>query len=175
MPKIYLEHYRIFNLGLTSGVITQKEVVAWADGVLLKEDATDSFVVELSLMGSKDKNAVITLLNGFIGQEIAPIAGRVLLGLLYRRFVDGVLSLETTVRAIDRLILTAGLTKEEQRFMLPFDDGYSLAKSQTFGTEEAIELATLRFLEVYKDFSLENMHEWDEIDTRTLDNIRQLK
>ena len=69
--------YRVFSLGLATNVISQNEVVAWADGVILKEAAPDSFVVELSLVGSRDKNEVITLLNAFIGPEMAAISGRV--------------------------------------------------------------------------------------------------
>jgi hypothetical protein len=30
MPKKYLEHYRVFSLGLTTNVITQNEIVVWA-------------------------------------------------------------------------------------------------------------------------------------------------
>lgn len=167
--------YRVFSLGLATNVFTQNEVVAWADGVILKEAAPDSFVVELSLVGTWDKNEVITLLNGFIGLEIVPISGRVVLGLVYRRFVDGKLSLKNAVSAIDRLIRTAGLSEEEQRLMLPIDDGYALATSGTFGTVDAIETETMRFLEVYKDFRLENMLEWQAIDASIADKIKQLK
>ncbi|MBL7916227.1 MAG: hypothetical protein JNL49_14445 [Bacteroidia bacterium] len=131
--------YRVFSLGLATNVITQNEIVAWADGVILKEEAPDSFVVELSLEGSKDRNDVITLLKCFIGPEMTPVAGRVVLGFIYRRFVDGKMSLKNAVSAIDRLIRTAGLSEEEQRFMLPLDDGYALVTSGTFGTVETIE------------------------------------
>lgn len=101
--------YRIFSLGLATNVIAQNEIVTWAEGVILKEEAPDSFVVELSLVGSRDKNDVITLLNDFIGPEMTPIAGRVVLGLIYGRYVDGKLSLKNAINAIDRLIRTAGL------------------------------------------------------------------
>lgn len=167
--------FRVFSLGLTTNVIAQNEIVAWADGVILKDDAPDSFVVELSLVGNRDKNDIITLLNGFIGPEMAPVAGRVVLGLVYRRFVDGKLSLKNAVSAIDMLIRTAGLSEEEQRLMLPLDDGYALATSSTFGTVETIETETMRFLEVYKEFRLDNMHEWQEIDATIADKIKRLK
>ncbi|MBK9045929.1 MAG: hypothetical protein IPL74_04225 [Bacteroidetes bacterium] len=83
---------------------------------------------------------------------MAPISGRVVLGLIYRRFVDGKLSLKNAVSAIGRLSWTAGLSEEEQRFMLPLDDGYALATSGTFGTVEAIESQTLRFLKFIRIF-----------------------
>lgn len=59
--------------------------------------------------------------------------------------------------------------------MLPLDDGYALATSGTFGTVETIETQTLRFLEVYKEFRLDNMHEWQVIDATITDRIKRLK
>lgn len=167
--------YRVFSLGLATNVITQNEIVAWDDGVILKDDAPDSFVVELSLVGSKDRNDVLTLLNGFIGPEMTPIAGRVVLGLIYRRYVDGKMSLKNAITAIDRLIRTAGLSIEEQRFMISLDDVFSLATFGTFSTVEAIETITLRFLEVYKEFRLDNMHEWQAINATVIGKIKRLK
>lgn len=89
--------------------------------------------------------------------------------------MDGKLSLKIAVSAIDRLSWTAGLSEEEQRFMLPLDDGYALATSGTFGTVKAVETQTMRFLEVYKDFRLDNMQEWQAIDASIADKIKQLK
>lgn len=59
--------------------------------------------------------------------------------------------------------------------MYELDDRYSLAIDNIYGTEETVEKATLRFIELYKEFRIDNFDKWSEVN-RTIDpKIANLK
>ena len=58
--------------------------------------------------------------------------------------------------------------------MYGLDEDYDGAEEGLYGTVKAIEKQTLRFLEIYKDFQIDNFNEWKEIDKTISSKIKLL-
>ena len=58
--------------------------------------------------------------------------------------------------------------------MYGLDDEYDLAVDKVYGTIESVEKETARFIELYKDFKIDNFNEWTEID-KTIDHLQKTK
>ena len=171
----YIDLLGMFNIGLENGLLEKQEIVKWADTIILQDEQPDYFVIELSLCGHKSVNDIVTLLNEIIGASTPQISGRVILGLLYHRYVDRQLPLKKVVDLLYWLILYGQCSEEEKSFMYELDDRYSLAIDNIYGTVEAVEKATLRFIELYKEFRIDNFDKWSEVN-RTIDQkITNLK
>jgi hypothetical protein len=171
----YIDLLGMFTIGLENGLLEKQAIVRWADIIILQDEQPDYFVIELSLCGHKSVNDIVTLLNEIIGASTPQISGRVILGLLYHRYVDRQLPLKKVVNLLYWLILHGQWSEDEKSFMYELDDWYSLAIDNIYGTEETVEKATLRFIELYKEFRIDNFDKWSEVN-RTIDQkIAHLK
>lgn len=62
------------------------------------------------------------------------------------------------------IVWQADLTDEEKSFLYELEDNYDCAEGGIYGTVEKVEKETLRFLEIYKDFQIDNFKAWKLID-----------
>ena len=171
--KDQLEVLEVFRIALSNGLIEKQEVISWADTIILKEVDPDLHIIELSLC--KSANEIITTLNEIIGQPRPSVSGRVVLGFLYRNFIMGRVTLKQVVLTIDWIMIYVTLTEEEKKFMYGAYDMYDLAAGKVWGSLDAVEKNLVRFLEVYKDFSLDNFLQWKDIDQTIGEKISHLK
>lgn len=173
-PKDFIELLEVFSIALTNGLLDKNEVIKWADNIIVNDNEPDFFIIELSLCGHKSLNDIVSLLNEFIGQEKTPVSGRVILGFMHRQYLAGKITLRKVVGAVNWIVWQADLTDEEKSFMYGLDEDYDCAEEGIYGAVEAVEKETLRFLEIYKDFQIDNFKDWKFLDSKIDKKIKVL-
>ena len=164
----------VFSIALTNGLLDKNEVIKWADNIITNDNEPDFFIIELSLSGHKNLNDTVSLLNEYIGKEKPQVSGRVILGFLHRQYLAGKITLRKVVGAVNWIVWQADLTDEEKSYMYGLDEEYDFAEEGIYGTVEAVEKETLRFLEIYKEFQIDNYKDWRKIDTTIESKIKVL-
>jgi len=173
-PRDFIELLEVFSIALTNGLIDKKEVIKWADNIITQDEKPDYFVIELSLCGHKSVNDVISLINEFVGQDKPRISGRVILGFLYKAYLDGQIKLNKVTSSINWIAWETELTDDEKSFMYGVDEEYDCAIEGIYGSVEIVEKEALRFLEIYKDFQIDNFEDWKRIDITIEPKVNQL-
>lgn len=173
-PRDFIELLEVFSIALTNGILGKKEVIKWADNIISQDEKPDYFIIELSLCGHKSINDIISLINEYVGQDKPIISGRIFIGLLYEAYLTGQIKLNQVTRAIYWIIWEDRLTEDERDLIYGIDEDYECAIDGIYGTIENVEKEVLRFLEIYKDFRIENFENWGEIDETIEPKILQL-
>jgi hypothetical protein len=174
IPKDFLELLEVFSIALTNGLLDRDEVIKWADSIITKDSEPDFFIIELSLCGHKSLNDIISILNECIGQEKTQVSGRVILGFMYQQYIAGKITLRKVVGAMNWIVWEADLTDEEKSFLYGLEDNYECAEGGIYGTIEKVEKETLRFLEIYNGFQIDNFKALKLIDATIDEKIRAL-
>jgi hypothetical protein len=173
-PKDFIELLEVFHIALSNGLIDKKEIIKWADQIITQDIEPDYFIIELSLCGQKTTNDIISLLSEYIGEEKPKTSGRVILGFLYRKYLAKQTTLKSVVSTIYWITWKTELPDEEKSFMYGLDDAYDCATEGIYGTIQAVENETLRFLEIYKDFNIDNFEDWKILDKTIESKIKVL-
>jgi hypothetical protein len=157
-----------FGLGLKTGVITPAKVTAWADEMIMAHDEPDYLFIELSLSGNK--NAIIEAINRHMLPSDNAICIRVLLGCVYRRFMDDndALTIEETATMVGTLQNYNALTDYEIDQIYEFYD-YNLYYPPDL-TQLQVEL--FNFLLIYEPFTLDNYNRWEEINAGVIEELK---
>lgn len=164
-PKDFIELLEVFSIALTHELLDKNEVIKWADAIILGDTEPDYFIIELSLSGQKSNNDIVSFLNQYIGHEKPQVSTRVILGFLYRQYLNGHITLKKLVNTVDWIIYETDITDEEKGFMYGLKENYLCAEEGIYGTIKDIEEETLRFLEIYKEFQFDNFKNWKTIDS----------
>ena len=150
----------VFYHGLTQNFVTKKEVVAWADGIIMHEDEPDPFFIDISL--SHDKNELMSLLYS---KKVPTnnIITRAILGLLYQQLCDSAIAVEKAIVVIDSLAFWDALTPAEVGQLFYFCDDVRMGGA-------AVDLDRLTkdltaFLGNYKAFKTYNYNNWPAINS----------
>ena len=170
----YIELLEVFHICLTNGLLRKEEVIKWADNIIQHEEQLDYIVIELSVCGHKSVNEIISIINEFVGEPKPIVPGRVVLGFLFTQFKAGHISLRKVTAAIYWLVWNGNLTEDEKSFMYGLDDKMDCAERGIYGTVEAVERETLRFIEIYSDFKIGNFDKWSEINKTIEEKVRRL-
>ncbi len=170
----YIELLEVFHIGLTNGLLDKKEVIKWADNIIQQDEQPDYFVIELSLCGHRSINDIVSLINEFVGEPKPVVSGRVILGFAYRQYIKKLIPLRKVTAAIYWLVWQGELTETEKSFMYGLDEDLDCAESGIYGTVEAVEKETLRFIEIYKDFSIDNFDKWSEVNKTIDEKVKEL-
>ena len=188
-PQDYLELLEVFRMALTNGLADKSDIIKWADDIIRQDDEPDYFILELSLCGHKNVNAVITLIDDYMGSDAPLVSGRIILGLLYRRYIDGKKTLKDVLGYMLWIIGLKPISEQEIHLMYLIDQyndmiGYDMYGSnedyfysgerQTV-TIEQIRNETLRFIEIYKEFCLDNFSEWKTVDKSIDGKVQELQ
>jgi hypothetical protein len=163
-PRDILTTLRLVRAGLASGLLTKEEVIDWADNIITKDEKPDIFFIDLALSSSKSKNDIIHYFNEFLNFEKPVVQGRPLLGLLYKQYKSEQLNLEQTVRILFGLKSEAVFTRTEESFIYSIDNEFDLAQDNIHGSIENVRAKNERFLEIYKDYSINNFEQWPNLD-----------
>lgn len=170
----YIELLEAFRIGLTNGLLNKEEVIKWADNIIQQDEEPDYFVIELSLCGHKSINDIVSLINEFVGEPKPIVSGRMILGFVYRQYIRKRIPLRKVTAAMYWLNLEDHLTETEKGFMYGLDEDLDCAESGMYGTVEAVEKAAMRFIEIYKDFSIDNFDKWSEINRTIDEKVKEL-
>lgn len=156
-PKDISQTLHLIRAGLASGLLTKEEVVAWADKIITRDEQPDIFFISLALSGSKNTSDIIYYFSEYLNFVNPTVRGQPLLGLLYKKFSSGQLTLEQTVGKLFRLKFEAVFTETEESYIYSIDDKFDCAKNNIFGTLEAVYEDVERFLSSYEDYSLNDL------------------
>ncbi len=170
----YIELLEVFRIGLTNGLLEKEEVINWADQIIQQSAQPDYFVIELSLCGHKSINDIVSLINEFAGEPKPVVSGRVILGFAHRQYTKKLITLRKVTATIYWLVWQGELSETEKSFMYSLDEDLDCAESGIYGTVEAVEKEALRFIEIYKDFSIDNFNKWSEINTTIDKKVEEL-
>lgn len=163
-PKEISSTLHLIRAAIASGLIGKEEVIDWAVKIVTTDEKPDIFFIDLALSSSKDINGILFYINDFLNFENQIINGRPLLGHLYRKFANGHFDLERTIAILFRLKSEAIFTENEVQRIYTLDDGFDLAKSNTYGTFEEVKSDLTDFLSIYKDYTIDNFEKWSDID-----------
>lgn len=84
----------VFRAGLSQGLIEKQTIIKWADNIIQADDEPDIRLIELSLSGSQSIPDFQSQLTKIIGQADVTVSGRVLIGLIYVKYIKGELNFE---------------------------------------------------------------------------------
>ncbi len=173
-PKDYIELLGVYCVALKNGLIEKEEVIRWVDNIIINDSEPDYFFIELSLKGSKSINDIISHINELIGLDRSTITGRVIFGYLYKQYSENIITLKKLVDTINCIIWETGITENERRLICGIDDEYYCAIDGIYGSINDIEKVALRFLEIYKDFTINNFNDWNKINETIDSKIKTL-
>jgi hypothetical protein len=156
-----------FYYGLRYGVISKKEIVDWADRMVMHENEPETFFIEMSLI--HDKNELISLLHSIHVPENSVVA-RAILGLLYHHLSDGVIKVGDVIAIMDKHRFSGLLTQFEIDQLYDFTDEIWMDNS-TINADE-LKQKVLNFLAYYKEFEIANYKHWCGLDLRIEYNFK---
>lgn len=157
--NLLLQAYRD---GLSIGLVTRAEIVAWADDLIVKTDEPDYFLIEISM--SKDQKDLINILNNIAPPTESTIPKRALLGLVNQLFIENK-SDHTEIIALitDLLYNFDNLSTYERGMYYTFDDYYLYYHSIN---DEGLIADLQAFLSIYAEFKFDNYTDWPEIEKK---------
>jgi hypothetical protein len=79
----------VYRLGLTIGLFTVEEVIAWSDSVVASAADPDFGLIEVSSAGKVSEGKMASLLREVGGESDPKTARRVIYGLLGRKLKEG--------------------------------------------------------------------------------------
>lgn len=153
-PQNFPLLFEVFREGLSNGLISKEEVIAWADEIIKNESEPEYFFIELSL--SPNANSVAEVLDKYISWSNGAIPLRVIFGLIHQKLIDNVIDLDKAIALVESTPFYDVLTSFEYGSIYEFED-YEL-----FYPPDAAELEVqfVKFLSLYKDFDLTNYDQW---------------
>ena len=161
LQPVYTTHLKtaqalltVFYYGLRYDFISKKEVVDWADRIVVHENEPETFFVEISL--SHDVNELISLLSSVHIPE-SSIVVRAILGLLYHRLSEGVISVDKAISVMDKLDSKLLTPFEIEHLYYFTDDVWMDTPVIDF---EKLKRNLLDFLAYYKGFEITNFKKW---------------
>jgi hypothetical protein len=164
-PKEILSVIHQLRAGLSTGLLKKEEVIDWAEQIVSKDKAPDIFFIDLLLSSSISTANISHYISCYLNFETPTVSGRPLLGLLFRRFSSGELTLNKTVITLYQLKNETVLSDREMAFVYNIDNDYDLAREKIHGTLKDIERQLEDFLSIYGDYTFDNYEKWNDLDT----------
>jgi hypothetical protein len=149
----------VFYYGLRYNIICKKEVIDWADSLIMHENEPDHFFIDLSL--GHDKNSLIDLLYSLTVPHSSLVA-RAILGLLHQRLSEGAITMSEAITIIYKLNFSGLLTQTEAQELHHITDEIWMNE---FNDTEVGE-KFLGFLCGYKKFEIANYKDWCGFNSR---------
>jgi hypothetical protein len=173
-PKALIDLLEVYRLGLRANILERHVVIEWADQLVMQEENSDYFLIELSLGSQSHINDFTGLLDEYIGENKPEVSKRVILGFLLHQYRGGQIILQQAVRAIDWLAIHLDYSEEEHSFMAGVDDDYNLVNEGICGTFSEIESFILQFLSIYQGFYLDNRQDWQKLNDTAINQVQVL-
>jgi len=145
----------VFFYSVRFGLISTKEVIDWADQIVIRENEPEYFFIELSL--SHNENELVSILNSISVPENSVVV-RAILGLLYHRLSASAITFEEAIAVMDKIDFSNLLTQPEKNHINSFTDEIWL-HDQTAELGELTE-NLLNFLANYKELQIVNYKYW---------------
>lgn len=164
--KDFEDLLRFFSAALKAGLMETNEVVQFADKVISEQSNSHPIWIELSTCVNMPSYDAVSIINNLVGQHTSQLTARALLGHLFEQFSNKQISLQKTIDVIKWLTWEDALHNEEISNLYSLHDGYRHASKGDYLTIEDVEKDSFDFLETYKEFKVDNFHEWKTINEK---------
>lgn len=168
-PNDHLTYLYFFRIGLEKGLYKKQEIISWVDAILTEDTVPDIFFIELSLC--KDVNAILAHLDSFLISQQISVNTRPLLALLYQHILTDRLPLTTVLQILYDLKDEEDITEKEINYIHHLEYAHELVEYYQQGTIQEVKGKVISFLEIYKDYILENLASWPELDLLLNDRL----
>lgn len=159
-PNQFRELLAYYHAGLEDGSVTPAQVVAWADGVIAKDDVIDPFFADVSLAG-QNTNLLLQIIAGSIDPHSIFTAHRVSLGDLYWKIERRAISPTETNRRLQRILYGSSRTyDEEQLRIMGSAENLDLAIVGIYGSVDEAMMRVKEDLSIYSGFLVEHPGSW---------------
>ena len=138
-------------------------MIRWVDTEIKRVPELPTWMTDLSLSETTNINELITLLDRVVGPNKQLLPARIVMGNLFRYLESGSIRSDKATQVLDWLARHTPLTTEEKYIISGLDDKLQLAKSKTFGETKEVETEVIRFLSVYRNFTLESDDKWSNV------------
>jgi hypothetical protein len=168
-PEDFILLLEVFRRGLILRLIDKRDVVSWADNIIINTEEPDYFFIELSLCNNL--NNIVELLGQHLPENYNPICERVLMALLYKKLIDedDAMTVEAAAKFLSKIETFNILTTFESNNIYAFDD-YEIYYLPDL-TQLQVDL--IHFLAVYEAFDLKNYEEWPQINTEVEKTLKE--
>jgi hypothetical protein len=153
--KSYAQEAEIKRLELLAGLITDSDVIAWADRIIDRTDAPDSEIIDLSLSGHNNSYEIISILNNLAAGSDRFAAMRMVLGEMYEVLNKDISHFKDFAIALWHFVVenTYNLP-EEFYFFYVVDDELDLAEAGIYGSVDEL---CKQFIQDLKPFAETNL------------------
>lgn len=161
----------VFREGLLRGLISSEEIIAWADEIIKAEDEPDYFFIEISL--SSNVNNLFAILDESVVASESIIPSRVILGIVYQKLADETIDAKTALGVLNKINSNDNITEFEKGNIYYLDD--QLDYIIYCGNDpEYVEITknTMKFVSYYNGFTLNNYHDWTEINQQVEEKLK---
>lgn len=146
----------VYMLGLSCGIWSKEEVIAWCDKVIEVKDFPPYEIIEVSLMSNAKVDDIEGKLHEFCQRREDDHSVMILLGVLYEKIKRDQIGIEQATRCSTRLLVQSGLYIEEEYYNLyGIDDSLDLAKNGVYGDLDDVETAYFEEISVFGNYFVE--------------------
>lgn len=173
-PNDFRDLIAVFEEGLAYHLIDKQTVIAWADKCVTEDDHPDIFFIELCLMGNSIQEDVISYLRDSLPEGYAGPA-RPLFAMLYEKVKSKQLKLTEVNSTLHELSLFHDLARIESDEINSLQYKADMVEYTNAFTVKDITEELLSFLEIYKEYTLDNYSNWSSLDNKTDAKLELLK
>ncbi|WFD08717.1 hypothetical protein [Tepidibacter hydrothermalis] len=147
----------LYRLALSCGFLTKKDVIDWADNEIMISENPDISIIELSLLGSKNVEEVISKLKEVTGNIDEEVTLKILLGLFYKEIIKNPNKIQVISTELYHLYLSVEIDNKEECYlwMMYLDDEFHLANNGTYGDVEEVKSRYIDFLKQYEGYAID--------------------
>ncbi|MDR4894570.1 MULTISPECIES: hypothetical protein [unclassified Chryseobacterium] len=168
--KDYGNLLKVFVILLEYGVIRKEKVINWADSILASENESEYVFIELSTCSNT--HDIKQILNNNTLDSDSEITSRAVLGVLYHLLDEHKVVLKNIFETVTHISYEERLTDEEQFLLYRFDEYTELFESGVFVKSNLFKANFEELLGVYKDFKLDNPHQWVTINEKIKQDLQ---
>lgn len=133
----------IFRFCLEDNILSNQQVIDWADQAILNTEDPEDFLVELSLTQVQDVNRIISILNAKQDLKPTSLIWQTLYGLAGYLQQNRVVTLLHACRFIARVANEVNSTTEYELFGMAIDDHFYIGN---------VDIVANTFLEITQEF-----------------------
>ncbi|OTW89175.1 hypothetical protein BK702_10445 [Bacillus thuringiensis serovar cameroun] len=146
----------VFRIGLQIGLFSKTEVIKWADHAIETLDSPSIEIIEVSLSSNDKLVDIVSKLKNIKGTYDQKLPVKIILGLLWEKFMINEENVLKIKPFISNLILNnccEGFDKVDIQ-LYNFNEEINLAADNIYGNLEDISQEIKSFLSPYKDYSM---------------------
>ncbi|MGQ8827220.1 hypothetical protein CN575_20990 [Bacillus wiedmannii] len=145
----------VLSIGLQIGLFSKTEIINWADQTIEALDSPSIEIIEISLSSNDKLVDIVPKLNNVKGTYDKKLPVKIILGLLWDKFIlneENVLKIKPFIFNLIHNNCFEGFSYVDEQ-LYNFNEEINLAADNIYGSLEDISQELKSFLSPYKDFS----------------------